>query len=148
MVWMAGRERMAREGKIDVAVRGWPLQPRHFFIALFLSLCGAGHAAGSGPGTASPTAGGDPANIGAACQVGAPIWAPPAATAEDLPWATVWLGHFSGGRRFEDSNGSTLIDWRDDKLCFPSRQSCQAWTAGLRRAYRRPEGFWTCLVLR
>jgi hypothetical protein len=38
--------------------------------------------------------------------------------------------------------------WRDDNLCFPSRQKCQAWIAGLRRAYRRPEGFWTCLLLR
>jgi hypothetical protein len=70
------------------------------------------------------------------------------ATAEDLPWASVWLGHFSGGRRFEDGNGQTFIDWRDDKLCFPSRQKCQAWIAGLRRAYRRPEGFLTCLLLR
>ena len=84
---------------------------------------------------------------GIPCSVGAPR-APPAATAEDLPWASVWLGHFSGGRPFEDDNRKTVIDWRDDKLCFPSRQKCQAWIAGLRGAYRRPEGFWTCLLLR
>ncbi|MGH6813977.1 MAG: hypothetical protein ACREDM_17115 [Methylocella sp.] len=139
---------MTRDGKIGVAVRGWPLAPGPLFVAAFLSFCGAGQAAASASGTASPAAGGDPASVGVACQVGAPVWAPPAATAEDLPWTSVWLGHFSGGRRFEAGNGQTLIDWRDDKLCFPSRQKCQAWIAGLRRAYRRPEGFWTCLLLR
>jgi len=139
---------MTRDGKIGVAVRGWPLAPRLLFIAAFLSFCGAGHAAGSASGSPSPTAGGDPASFGVACQVGAPVWSPPVATAEDLPWASVWLGHFSGGRHFEDGNGQTFIDWRDDKVCFPSRQKCQAWIAGLRRAYRRPEGFWTCLLLR
>ncbi|MGI8568019.1 MAG: hypothetical protein ACR2KT_02490 [Methylocella sp.] len=139
---------MAGEGKIFVAVRGRRLEPRFLFIAAFLSFCGAGHATSSASGTASPAAGGHPARVGAFCQVGAPVWAPPAATAEDLPWASVWLGHFSGGRRFEDGNGQTFIDWRDDKLCFPSRQKCQARIARLRRAYRRPEGFWTCLLLR
>jgi hypothetical protein len=128
---------MSRDGKIGVAVRGWPLAARLLFAAALLSFCGAGHAAG-----------GDPASFGVACQIGAPVWAPPAATAEELPWASVWLGHFSGGRHFEDGNGQALIDWRDDKFCFPSRQKCQAWIAGLRRAYRRPEGFWTCLLLR
>jgi hypothetical protein len=113
-------------------------------IAAFLGVCSAGHAAGSASGTASPAALRDPTSF--ACPVGAP--APPAATAEDLPWASVWLGHFSGGRRFEDGSGQIFIDWRDDKLCFPSRQKCQGWIAGLRRAYRRPEGFWTCLLLR
>ncbi len=139
---------MTRDGKIGVAVRGWPLAPRLLFIAAFLSFCGAGHAADSASGSPSPAAGGDPASFGVACQIGAPVWSPPVATAEDLPWASVWLGHFSGGRHFEDGNGQTFIDWRDDKVCFPSRQKCQAWIAGLRRAYRRPEGFWTCLLLR
>ncbi|MDQ6702100.1 MAG: hypothetical protein M3Z96_02815 [Pseudomonadota bacterium] len=138
---------MTGDGKIGVAVGGWPLAPRPLFVAAFLSFCGAGHAADSALGTAPPAAGGDRASGGAACPVGAPVWSPPAATAEDLPWASVWLGHFSGGRRFDDGNGQTLIDWRDDKLCFPSRQKCQAWIAGLRRTYRRPEGFWTCLLL-
>jgi hypothetical protein len=133
---------MTRDGKVGAAVRGWPLQPRLLFIAALLSFCGAGHAAGLASGAAPPAA------VGVACQVGAPFWAPPAATAEDLPWASVWLGHFSGGRHFKDGNGQTFIDWRDDKVCFPSRQKCQAWIAGLRRAYHRPEGYWTCLLLR
>jgi hypothetical protein len=130
------------EGKIGVAVKERHLAPRLLFIAAFLSFCGAGRAADSA------AAGEDPASVGASCQVGAPILAPPAATAEDLPWASVWLGHFSGGRRFADGWGRTFIDWRDEKLCFPSRQKCQAWVAGLRHSYRRPEGFWTCLQLR
>jgi hypothetical protein len=128
---------MSRNGKIGVAVRGWLLAARLLFGAAVLSFCGAGHAAG-----------GDPASFGVACQIGAPVWAPPAATAEELPWASVWLGHFSGGRHFEDGTGQTFIDWRDDEFCFPSRQKCQAWIAGLRRAYRHPEGYWTCLPLR
>ena len=139
---------MSRDGKLGVAVRGWPLAPRLLFTAAFLSFCGAGHAAGLASGTASPAAWGDLASGGAACSVGAPVWSPPVATAEDLPWVSVWLGHFSGGRRFDDGNGQTFVDWRDDKLCFPSRQKCQAWIAGLRLAYRHPEGFWTCLPLR
>jgi hypothetical protein len=118
------------------------------FIAALLIFCCASRAAGSASGAASSAAWEGPASGGTSCQVGVPILAPLAATAEDLPWASVWLGHFSGGRRFKDGNGQTFIDWRDDKLCFPSRQQCQAWIAGLRRAYRRPEGFWTCFLLR
>jgi hypothetical protein len=139
---------MTRDGKIGVAVRGWPLAAGLLFIAAFFSYCGAGHAADWASGTAPPAAGEDRASFGVACSIGAPIWSPPVVTAEDLPWASVWLGHFSGGRHFESGNGQTFIDWRDDKLCFPSRQKCQAWIADLRRAYRRPEGFWTCLLLR
>ena len=99
---------MTREGKIGVAIRRWPLAPRLLFIVAFLSFCGAGRAAA-----------GDSASVGVACQVGAPFWEPPAATAEDLPWASVWLGHFSGGRHFKDGNGQTFIDWRDEKSAFP-----------------------------
>lgn len=139
---------MTREGKIGVAVRERPLAPRLLFIAGFLSFCGAGHAADSASGAASSAAGEVSARVGLACEVGAPILALPAATAEDLPWASVWLGHFSGGRRFADGSGQIFIDWRDDNLCFPSRHECQAWIAGLRRAYRHPEGFWTCVLLR
>jgi hypothetical protein len=139
---------MTRDGKLAVAVREWPRSPRLLFPAALLSFCGAAHAAGLASGTAPPAVWGDPASFGVACSIGAPIGSPPVVTAEDLPWASVWLGHFSGGRHFEDGNGQTFIDWRDDKLCFPSRQRCQAWIAGLRRAYRRPEGFWTCLLLR
>jgi hypothetical protein len=148
MVWMRKAQVMTRGGKIGVAVRGLPLAPRLLCIAALLSFCDAGHAGGSASGTPSHAARGDPASVGVACSVGAPIWSPLVVTAEDLPWASVWLGHFSGGRRFEGGNGQTFIDWRDDKFCFPSRQKCQAWIAGVRRAYRRPEGFWTCLLLR
>jgi hypothetical protein len=85
---------------------------------------------------------------GIPCSVGAPFWSPPAATAEDLPWASVWLGHFSGGRPYINSYGLTLIDWRDEKVCFSMRRECQAWIGGMRRAYHHPEGLWTCLLLR
>ena len=139
---------MSRNGKLGVAVRGWPLAPRLLFTTAFLSFCGAGHAAGLASGTASPAAWGDLASGGAACSVGAPVWSPTVETAEDLAWVSVWLGHFSGGRRFDGGNGQTFVDWRDEKVCFPSRQRCLAWIAGLGRAYRRPEGFWTCLLLR
>ncbi|HXN88297.1 MAG TPA: hypothetical protein VN890_02915 [Methylocella sp.] len=139
---------MSRDGKLGVAVRGWPLAPRLLFTAAFLSFCGVSRAADWASSPPPPAAGQYQESPGAACSIGAPVWAPPVATAEDLPWASVWLGHFSGGRRFEAGYGQTFIVWRDDKLCFPSRQECQAWIAGLRRAYRRPEGFWTCLLLR
>jgi hypothetical protein len=137
-----GTQGMTGKGKIGVAVRRWPLGPGLLFVAALLSFCGAGHSADSASGAASPAA------VGVVCSVGAPFWAPPAATAEELPWVSVWLGHFSGGRHFENLNGQTFVDWRDDKVCFPSRQMCQAWIAFLRRAYHRPEGFWTCLLLR
>ncbi|MGH6846141.1 MAG: hypothetical protein ACREC0_01500 [Methylocella sp.] len=138
---------MTGEGKIGVADRGWPLARGLLFVAAFLSFCGAGIAADWAFGP-PPSAAADYPENGVPCSIGAPFWAPPAATAEDLPWASVWLGHFSGGRHFKDGNGQTFIDWRDDKLCFPSRQKCQAWIAGARRAYHRPEGYWTCLLLR
>ncbi len=126
---------MTRGRKIGVAAGN--LWPGLFFAAAISNFC-----------STTPFAGEDPASAGVVCQVGAPFWAPPAYTAEDLPWASVWLGHFSGGRRFEDGNETPFIDWRDDKFCFPSRQRCQAWIAGLRRAYRHPEGYSTCLLLR
>ncbi|MCI0598459.1 MAG: hypothetical protein L0Y60_02900 [Beijerinckiaceae bacterium] len=87
-------------------------------------------------------------HAGVPCSVGAPFWEPPAATAAELPWPSVWLGHFSGGRHFTNAYGVTLVDWRDEKVCFPTQRECLAWIAGLRHAYHRPEGFWTCLVLR
>ncbi len=138
---------MTSEKKEGVVVRRSPLAPGLLFAGALLSFCGAGHAADWAFGQPPPAAAEYPEN-GVPCSIGAPFWAPPAATAEDLPWASVWLGHFSGGRHFEDGKGQTFVDWRDDKVCFPSRQKCQAWIAFLRRAYHRPEGFWTCLLLR
>jgi hypothetical protein len=86
-----------------------------------------------------------PESVGAACSIGAPPWAPPV-TAETLPWRSVWLGHFSGGR--PDPYLFGRIDWRDELVCFPSKASCRRWAAELRRAYHKPEGYWTCLLLR
>jgi hypothetical protein len=117
-------------------------------FALALNASNSSRAADWAYGPPPPHYAENPGSPGIPCSVGAPIWAPPAATAEDLPWASVWLGHFSGGRRFDGGNGQTFVDWRDEKVCFPSRQTCLAWIAGFRRAYRRPEGFWTCLLLR
>lgn len=113
--------------------------------ALCLAFCGVSRAA---DWDTHPAIGQVTDYGGIPCSVGAPFWAPPAATAEELPWRSVWLGHFSGGRRYEDVTGLTLIDWLDEKVCFPSRHPCQDWIGRLRRAYHRPEGYWTCLLLR
>ncbi|WP_156898251.1 hypothetical protein [Methylocapsa acidiphila] len=86
-----------------------------------------------------------PESIGVPCMIGAPPWSPPV-TAQTLPWPSVWLGHFSGGR--PDPVFYGRVDWRDEKVCFASRAQCQAWINELRRAYHRPEGWWTCLLLR
>ncbi len=120
---------------------------RVVFCAAILALPNVGCAAdtymgGSDSEAREVAAGGIP------CSVGAPFWAPPAATAAELPWPSVWLGHFSGGRPYQDAFGLTLVDWLDEKVCFPSRSACNAWVKNLRRAYRRPEGYWTCLLIR
>lgn len=71
-------------------------------------------------------------------------------TAKDLPFQHVWYGHFTGGRPFEakDAQGRILIDWVDQRVCFPSKPSCDAWISQQRQAFHHPEGFWTCLPLR
>jgi hypothetical protein len=71
-----------------------------------------------------------------------------AATAEALPWPSVWLGHFSGGHPYTDGSGRTLVDWRDEKVCFPTRELCETWIADRRATFSDPEGNWTCLFLR
>ncbi len=85
---------------------------------------------------------------GVACSIGQPFWVPLRETAETLPWAAVYLGHFSGGRPYLDADGRTLIDWRDEYVCFPTSAQCRAWVRGSYRAYHRPEGYRTCLLLR
>jgi len=61
----------------------------------------------------------------------------------------VWLGHFTGGySHYTGPGGTILLDWRDEKLCFPSRQSCDRWVRGLRSDYHHPEGYFTCLTIR
>ncbi len=118
------------------------------FALAWLTFPAISRAADRAMESSQPAAGVYAANAGVPCAIGAPFWAPPAVTAEELPWRNVWLGHFSGGRHFRDAYGVTLVDWLDEKVCFPSRQGCLAWIAGLRRVYHRTEGFWTCLVLR
>jgi hypothetical protein len=80
-----------------------------------------------------------------ACSIGAPPWNP-TPTAQTLPWDSVWLGHFAGGRPDPVFYGQ--VDWLDVKVCFASKARCQAWIKDLRHAYHRPEGYWTCLLLR
>lgn len=90
-----------------------------------------------------------PEDIGIPCSIGAPPWTPPwerRITAQILPWPSVWLGHFTGGRPDPVFYGQ--IDWRDEKVCFASKAKCQAWIKELRHAYHSPEGYWTCMVLR
>jgi hypothetical protein len=97
----------------------------------------------------APSAGPEvPAGPGVPCSISVPFWASGVPTAAVLPWPSVWLGHFSGGRPYCGACGVTLIDWVDEKVCFPSRSVCQAWIAGMRRAFHHPEGYWTCLLLR
>jgi len=115
-------------------------------FAMELSIGGVGYTADWAPGP--PPVPDFLESDGVPCSAGAPFWAPPAATAAVLPWPSVWLGHFSGGRPYTDAYGQTLVDWRDEKHCFPSRRLCNTWIGDLRRAYHRPEGYWTCLLLR
>src|SRR5438105_3559943 len=118
------------------------------FGALCLAFCGVSCAADWDTGFSHPDMEQVTDYGGIPCSIGVPFWAPPAATADELPWRSVWLGHFSGGRPYKDVTGLTLVDWLDEKVCFPSRRPCQDWIARLRRAYHRPEGYWTCLLLR
>ncbi len=85
---------------------------------------------------------------GVACSIGQPFWVPLKATAETLPWPSVFLGHFSGGRPFLGADGETLIDWRDEYVCFPSSGQCRAWVRESYRTHHRPEGYRACLLLR
>jgi hypothetical protein len=66
-----------------------------------------------------------------------------------LPWRSVWYGHFSGGNAMYAPNSpAALVDWHDEKLCFPSRRSCLRWQHFERRRYSEIHGDWTCLPLR
>jgi hypothetical protein len=62
---------------------------------------------------------------------------------------SVWLGHFSGGySHYLGPGESIVLDWRDEKLCFPSRGSCNRYISAMRRGFHRPEGYFTCLPIR
>ena len=62
---------------------------------------------------------------------------------------SVWLGHFSGGFSHYVGPGSVIVvDWRDEKLCFPDRRACGRYIAEMRHDFHRPEGEYTCLPIR
>ena len=62
---------------------------------------------------------------------------------------TVILGHFTGGySHYVGEGGPIVLDWRDEKLCFPSNRSCNHYISEMRRDFHRPEGYFTCLPLR
>ena len=44
--------------------------------------------------------------------------------------------------------GETLVDWRDEYVCFPSSAQCRAWVRESYRTHHRPEGYRACLLLR
>ena len=62
---------------------------------------------------------------------------------------SVWQGHFSGGySHYLGTGESIVLDWRDEKLCFASRRSCDRYVHAMRRDFHRPEGYFTCLSIR
>ncbi len=62
---------------------------------------------------------------------------------------SVWLGHFTGGySHYLGEGGAIVLDWRDEKLCFPSNGSCSRYIKEMRRDFHRPEGYFTCLPIR
>jgi hypothetical protein len=78
---------------------------------------------------------------------------PPAGLACEDPavkaFPSVWLGHFSGGFSHYVGPGSVIVvDWRDEKLCFPDRRTCGRYIAEMRHDFHRPEGEYTCLPIR
>lgn len=72
-----------------------------------------------------------------------------ACDAGQLPWRSVWYGHFSGGTALYAPNSpAAQINWQDEKLCFSSRRECLHWQHAERRAYHDVHGNWTCMPLR
>jgi hypothetical protein len=68
---------------------------------------------------------------------------------ETAAFESVWLGHFSGGYSRHLGPGlPVVLDWRDEKLCFPSRHACDRYMSVMRREFHRPEGYFTCLPIR
>jgi len=62
---------------------------------------------------------------------------------------SVWLGHFTGGySHYLGEGGPIVLDWRDEKLCFPSNRTCNQYIREMRRDFHRPEGYFTCLPIR
>lgn len=64
-------------------------------------------------------------------------------------FSSIWEGHFSGGMSRYLGPGRTIaVDWRDEKLCFPNHVSCSRYVFGMRQDFHRPEGYFTCLLIR
>lgn len=72
-----------------------------------------------------------------------------ACDAAQLPWRSVWLGHFSGGlATYVVGAPAASVVWNDQKLCFPSRRECRVWLRAERRRFSGIEGYRTCMLLR
>jgi hypothetical protein len=70
-------------------------------------------------------------------------------SAEAQAFDSVWLGHFTGGYSHRLGAGLPIVlDWRDEKLCFSSRRSCDRYMNVMRRDFHHPEGYFTCLPIR
>lgn len=79
----------------------------------------------------------------------APLEGLPCESPEVHGFPSVWLGHFSGGYSHDLGPGQQIVlDYRDEKLCFPSQRSCNRYIAEMRRDFHRPEGYFTCLPIR
>ena len=62
---------------------------------------------------------------------------------------SVWQGRFQGGySHYVGEGGPVVLDWRDERLCFPDRGSCRRHIADMRRDFHKPEGYFTCLPIR
>lgn len=73
----------------------------------------------------------------------------PCESAEANAFPSVWLGHFQGGySHYLGPGQSIVLDWRDERLCFPSQRTCRRYIAEMRHDFHRPEGYFTCLPIR
>ena len=73
----------------------------------------------------------------------------PCESPEVKAYPSVWYGHFSGGySHYLGPGESIVLDWRDEKLCFPTRGVCDRYMRVMRRDFHRPEGYFTCLPIR
>ncbi len=62
---------------------------------------------------------------------------------------SVWQGRFQGGyAHYVGVGGPVVLDWRDERLCFPDRGSCRRHVDDMRRDFHKPEGYFTCLPIR